>query len=81
MAHPASEPAPIPQANGGFVSEGGKTVLSAPDPGLLRDLARATGGAYVQSVASAADMEKLYRDEIRATLEAATYGAVELETW
>lgn len=73
--------APIPLKNGGFVTENGKTVLSTPDFKLLKDLARIGGGAYVQSVASASDMQQLYRDEIRKNLKAERYGQEEEESW
>jgi len=75
------EPAPIPLEVGGWVTSGGKTVLTEPNPKLLRDVARVSGGAYVHSVASAQDMESLYRDEIRKTLRAGEFGSKEQETW
>ncbi|MBW1877373.1 MAG: VWA domain-containing protein [Deltaproteobacteria bacterium] len=75
------ESAPIPLNVGGWVTIRGKTVLTEPNPKLLRDVARASGGAYVHSVASAQDMESLYRDEIRKTLRAVEVGSREQEAW
>ena len=63
--------APVPSGPGTYLTENGQTVLSKPNPAILADLARAGGGAYVQSVASALDMEQLYRDGIRRNLNAA----------
>jgi Flp pilus assembly protein TadD len=52
----------------------GTQVLSAPSDQVLTDVARATGGAYVRSVASAEDVERMYREEMRGRMVAAVRG-------
>jgi Ca-activated chloride channel family protein len=75
------EAAPIPVGDGTWLSERtGETVLSRPSPDVLTDVARLTGGAYVQSVASAEDVERLYRAEMRGSLEAAEHGSMQRKT-
>jgi Ca-activated chloride channel family protein len=72
--------APIPLPGGNFVEdESGAHVLSQPSEAVLTDLARATGGAYVTSVASADDMARLY-GEMRGELELAKGQAVQRKT-
>jgi len=63
--------APIPLGQGLWQRDRqGRQVLSTPSPELLRDLARIGGGAYVDSVPSDRDMQRLYRGEIRGLLQA-----------
>ncbi|MSQ01939.1 MAG: VWA domain-containing protein [Myxococcales bacterium] len=63
--------APIPLPEGGFKKDrSGAIVLSRLEPGGLRALAAATGGAYVEAVAGSDDVAGLYEGEIRARLEA-----------
>jgi Ca-activated chloride channel family protein len=75
------EAAPIPMGDGTFlVDRSGQTVLTNPTSQVLTDVARATGGAFVQSIAANTDMDQLYRDEIRGTLKAGTQGTVQRKT-
>lgn len=75
------EQAPIPVEGGGWLTHEGKTVLTSPTDRVLKDVARITGGAYVQSVVSDSDMRRLYQEEMRGKLEAAGYGTVQQEIW
>jgi Ca-activated chloride channel family protein len=54
------EAAPMPLADGSWlVDELGRTILSSPDSGVVTEIARLTGGAVAQSVASADDVRQL----------------------
>lgn len=77
-----SEPSPIPEGNHGFVRDRrtGEQVVTTPDASVLTEIARRTGGAVVQSVASDADVDRLYRGEIRPSLEAAIGRTTQRET-
>jgi Ca-activated chloride channel family protein len=75
-----TDPAPIPVEGGGFLNWKGQQVTSTPDPATLQELARATGGAYVQSVASADDMNGLV-SELRRSLTAVVRQQQQRETW
>lgn len=71
------EAAPIPVGDGNYFTDArGQTILSAPSAAVLTDVARITGGAYVQSVAAADDMAQLYRVEMRGSVEAGDRGTV-----
>jgi len=64
------EGVPIPDGQGGFIKEDGRVVLSKLDEGALKELAMTTGGSYVRSVSSMADLEQIYLEDIKGTLEA-----------
>ncbi len=70
----------IPDARGPLRDAGGQVVQTTPNPDLLRDLARATGGAYVASVPGADDVERLY-GELRGAVEAVEREVTEREVW
>lgn len=74
------ETALVPDPSGWLVWRG-EQVLTTPDEGLLKDIARATGGAFVHSVSSPADIADLYRGEIRGRLRAATRSVDQREVW
>jgi Ca-activated chloride channel family protein len=63
------EPSPIPNPDGGFVLDPvtQAKVLTAPSDAVLAELAQATGGAVLSSVASAADTDALLT-QLRTTL-------------
>jgi Ca-activated chloride channel family protein len=54
--------APVPRADGGFVSYSGEVVVSRLQEDALRELAAGTGGAYVRSSAGASDVKGLAAD-------------------
>ncbi len=73
---------PIPNAQGGFKKDAdGQIILSRLDQGLLTRMALSTGGTYVQSVAGDMDLETIYRDQIRAKLDAATVESDRKQVW
>ncbi|HNH46436.1 MAG TPA: VWA domain-containing protein [Myxococcota bacterium] len=76
------EGAPIPLPEGGFKEDAsGNVVVSKAAPERLRALAAATGGAYVQAVASEEDVQMLYEGEIRGKLQAQQRGVRDLKRW
>lgn len=75
------EPSPIPTASGRWVMENGQRVSSVPNLQLLQDLARATGGAYAESVASDADVRQLYQGEMRSKLKSVENRSRTKEEW
>ena len=75
------EGAPIPVQSGGFLEHEGQMVLTSPRSDLLTELARRTGGAYVASTPSKADIVGLYRDEMRAKLRAVERTSRQREQW
>ena len=66
----SSEGVPIPDGKGGFIKDGGRVVLSRLDEGALKELAMTTGGSYVRAVSGMADLEQIYSEDIKGTLEA-----------
>ncbi len=75
-----SGPAPIPSPEGGYIEEGGARVSSTPNPELLADLARRSGGAFASSVPSDADVAGLYA-ELRRSVAVVEREVLERETW
>ena len=74
------EPAPIPLPNGSLLTYEGRTAETVPDFDTLEEVARLTGGAFVQSTASDRDMEALYT-EIRRNVRAVERKTQQRETW
>lgn len=70
----------IPDAAGWLTWEG-EIVETTPDFEMLKDLSRATGGAFVKSVAAPTDIQGLYRDEMRRRLRAVQRAADSREVW
>ena len=77
----APEGAPIPDGRGGFVQEGGKTVLTKLDEPSLKELALTTEGSYVRSVAGDIDLRKIYLEDIKTTLEARELSSSRQRRW
>ncbi|MFM2245130.1 MAG: hypothetical protein RL071_1204 [Pseudomonadota bacterium] len=76
------EGSPIPLPEGGFKKDaGGEVVLSRLDEGLLTELARIGGGAYVRSAGGSADMRAIYADELRGRLDGGAETATEEKVW
>ncbi|MCG8564578.1 MAG: VWA domain-containing protein, partial [Desulfobacterales bacterium] len=62
--------APIPHPQGGFKKDGaGNIVLSKVDMAALEGMAKKTGGVAVRSVAGDLDLEEIYIQRIKGTLE------------
>ncbi len=62
--------APIPDVQGGFKKDArGNIILSKVDMAALEKMAQATGGLAVRSVAGDMDLEKIYIQRIKGTME------------
>ncbi len=73
------EAAPIP-TSGGALQHNGTTVMTTPDFEILEQVAERTRGAFVQSNASSADIEGVYR-QLRRNVVAIERDAKQRETW
>lgn len=72
----SAEGAPVPGKNGGFVRDAaGNLVISKLESGTLEQMAAISGGLYVRSTSGDLDLDKIYRQHIRADLSAS--GTVE----
>ena len=73
IGEPTGGPVPAGSEQGGFTKDrDGKLVLSKLDERTLQDLASATGGGYVRSVAGDLDLDMLYFEGIKQKTEAQT---------
>jgi Ca-activated chloride channel family protein len=73
IGEPAGGPVPAGSEKGGFTKDrDGKLVLSKLDERTLQDLASATGGGYVRSVAGDLDLDMLYFEGVKQKTEAQT---------
>jgi Ca-activated chloride channel family protein len=73
--------APIPEAKGGFkLDRSGQMVLSRLDESALSQLAAATGGATIRSVASASDTAQIV-GELRASMVRQTEESRRQRVW
>ena len=76
------KPSPIPTENGTDLrGDDGQVIMSRPTSDVLIELARMTGGAYVDSDPSDSDMRKLYKDGVRKRLEAGLTGSRQDVQW
>ncbi|MBU1342979.1 MAG: VWA domain-containing protein [Proteobacteria bacterium] len=74
--------APIPDENGGFKKDAsGNIILSKVDEQGLEKLAALTGGTYVRSVAGDMDLDLIYTDKIRGTMESKTLTSGKKKVW
>lgn len=65
--------APIPDPDGGFTKDAqGNIVMSRVDEESLKEIARLTDGSYVRSVAGDMDLDRIYTQGIRGTMEQKT---------
>jgi len=70
IGNEAGAPIPQPDGSGGFLKDrGGSVVMSKLDEQMLQKVALETGGAYVRSVTGDVDLEKIYKGEIKASME------------
>ena len=77
-----SDGVPIPEPDGGFKQDrSGQIVLSRLDENTLKKMAVVTGGTYVRSVAGDLDLDAIYTDEIRRTMEAETVSSGRKQVW
>ncbi|MEM7052170.1 MAG: VWA domain-containing protein [Acidobacteriota bacterium] len=76
------EGSPIPDARGGFRRDRrGEIILSRLDEPTLQKIALATGGRYVRSVTGDVDLEQIYSQGIKATLEDQELGSRRRQRW
>jgi Ca-activated chloride channel family protein len=75
------EGAPIPAAGGFRRDRRGEIVLSKLDEPTLQKIALNTGGRYVRSVTGDVDLEQIYAQGIKATLEDQELGSKRRERW
>ncbi len=76
------EGAPIPAPNGGFRRDrAGNIVLSRLDESTLQKIALETGGSYVRSVTGDVDLEQIYSQGIKATLEDQELASKRRQRW
>lgn len=77
-----SDGVPIPESSGGFKKDrSGQIVLSRLDETTLKQMAVATGGTYVRSVAGDMDLDAIYSDEIRGKMDAQTLTSGRKQIW
>jgi len=77
-----SDGVPIPEADGGFKKDrSGQIVLSRLDETSLKKMAVVTGGTYVRSVAGDMDLDAIYTDEIRRTMDTQTLTSGRKQVW
>jgi Ca-activated chloride channel family protein len=76
------EGSPIPAPGGGFRRDrSGEMILSRLDEETLQRVALATGGRYVRSVTGDIDLEKIYVQGIKATLQDQELGSRRRQRW
>jgi len=76
------EGSPIPAPGGGFRRDRrGEIILSKLDETTLQKIALTTGGAYVRSVTGDVDLETIYAQGIKATLEDQELGSKRRQRW
>ncbi len=76
------EGAPIPAPDGGFRRDRrGEIILSKLDETTLQKIALTTGGRYVRSVTGDVDLEQIYSQGIKATLEDQELGSKRRQRW
>lgn len=76
------EGSPIPGPGGGFRRDrNGEIILSKLDEPTLQEIALTTGGRYVRSVTGDVDLEQIYSQGIKATLEDQELGSRRRQRW
>ena len=74
--------APVPDRLGGFKKDrSGSLILSKLDEGTLQKIALETGGGYVRSVTGDLDLEKIYLEDIRKTIEQKELESTRRKRW
>ncbi|MEO1482906.1 MAG: VWA domain-containing protein [Myxococcota bacterium] len=74
--------APVPGDRGGFHTDrAGNVVMSRLEESALEGLALATGGRYVRSVIGDVDLEQIYLDGIRRTVDSRDLASKREKKW
>jgi Ca-activated chloride channel family protein len=75
-------PIPLQDGSGGFKKdERGDLVLSKLDEMTLEKIALETGGSYVRSVTGDMDLNKIYKDDIRGSIEKKELRSTRKKRW
>jgi Ca-activated chloride channel family protein len=75
-------PIPLNDGSGGFLKDRkGNLVLSRLDEKTLQKIALETGGIYVRSVTGDMDLEKIYRSQIKGTIEQKELRSTRKKRW
>lgn len=75
-------PIPAADGSGGFLKDRkGNVVLSKLDEKTLQRIALETGGSYVPSVTGDMDLDKIYRSEIKGTMEKKELRSTRKKRW
>jgi Ca-activated chloride channel family protein len=75
-------PIPLSDGSGGFHKDkDGNVVLSKLDEKTLQKIALETGGSYVRSVTGDMDLDKIYRNDIRGTIEQKELRSTRKKRW
>ena len=75
-------PIPLQDGSGGFKKdERGDLVLSKLDESTLQKIALETGGSYVRSVTGDMDLNKIYKDDIRGSIEKKELRSTRKKRW
>ena len=75
-------PIPLQDGSGGFKKdERGDLVLSKLDETTLEKIALETGGSYVRSVTGDMDLNKIYKDDIRGSIEKKELRSTRKKRW
>lgn len=76
------EGVPVPDAGGGFKkNRDGSILLSKLDAATLKRMAAITGGSFVRSVAGDMDLDVIYTQGIRKTMEARSLESSRKKVW
>ncbi len=74
-------PIPSPDGNGFIKDETGEVVMTRLDETTLERVAVETGGAYVRSTTGNLDLEKIYTEGIRSSLDATELESTRQKKW
>ncbi len=75
-------PIPANDGSGGFLKDKkGNVVLSRLDEKTLQKIALETGGSYVRSVTGDMDLDKIYKSEIKGTMEQKELRSTRKKRW
>ncbi|VVS90930.1 VWA domain-containing protein [Desulfoluna spongiiphila] len=78
----SKEGVPVPDASGGFKkNRDGSILLSKLDAATLKHMAALTGGSFVRSVAGDMDLDVIYTQGIRKTMEARFLESSRKKVW
>jgi len=78
----SGEGVPVPAGRGGLIKDrNDQIVLTRLDEPLLTRMAVTTGGVYMRSVAGDMDLDRIYKDRIRVTMDEATLEGGRRKVW